>query len=77
MRNLASRAVPSRGSVDKTVRVPLVLGQYLSGDPEKDETMLYNVVRHVRNVVEGGADKLFEEEEGDWEDENVEDDSDD
>ncbi|ROV91975.1 hypothetical protein VSDG_07584 [Cytospora chrysosperma] len=65
---------PKSGAVDKTVRVPLILGEYLSGDPDKDETILHNVVRHVKSVVEGGADKLFEEEEKDREDESIGDD---
>lgn len=68
---------PKSGTVDRSVRVPLILGEYLSGDPDKDETMLHNVVRYVKSIVEGGADKLFEEKEKDWEDESIGDDSED
>lgn len=66
---LGLMAGPKTGHVDKTARVPLVLGEYLSGDPNKDETMLSTIVRIVRSVVERGADKLFEDGDEEWEDE--------
>lgn len=57
---------PKTGSVDKTVHVPLVLGEFLGGDPKKDKDLLYKLVCNVKNIVEGGAERLYEDEDGEW-----------
>ncbi|KUI53208.1 hypothetical protein VP1G_00701 [Cytospora mali] len=72
---LESGSPPS--SVDDTVRVPLLLGEILGGDPEKDKEVLCDLVRSVRVIVALPGKPLSEDEEEEWEDEDSGDNSDD
>ncbi|KUI67660.1 hypothetical protein VM1G_03031 [Cytospora mali] len=71
---LESGSPPS--SVDDTVRVPLLLGEVLGGDPEKDKEVLCDLVRDVREIVALPGEPLSEDEDEEWDDEDSGDHSD-